>query len=141
MGCTSGSGSFRYLDKRNVNTRVWHHGVESAGEFISGLMKGRQRHCWQALQDEPHPACIAVQPSPYPLSPIPAPAGHAMIVSPHNLTGLWMFFGRLPIAHGVEHFRAGGEHQARGPDIGGQILAADRHRETETDGIVEIDEG
>jgi hypothetical protein len=63
-----------------------------------------------------------------------------MIVSPYDFSGFGMFFRGLPITDGVEHLRTCCDNQARHPDIGRQILAADRHCETETDRIVEIDD-
>jgi hypothetical protein len=56
-------------------------------------MQRREGHLWQAFQDEPQPARIAVQPSAHTLSPIPAPATDSTIVSPHDFSGFRMFFG------------------------------------------------
>src|SRR3954452_4783697 len=81
-GSTSrGSG-----DEMPGDSDVWTEPDEVCGELISGGLKSFCADGVQGVQDEQRPGGFVPQLRPAALAPVPAPAGHPVVVAPDDLT-------------------------------------------------------
>ena len=77
-------------------------------------------------------------PGPDTLPPVPAPAGHAVVVAPDHLARLGVAGDWLPFAHGVEWLVPGRPRQPGRPAVPGEILPADRQQVADRDRVVDV---
>src|ERR1022692_1848143 len=71
-------------------------------QFLAGAHEFRDGHGRQAIDDEPEIPAVLIQHRAFALAPIPPAASDALIVPPHNLSGIGMFDYRRAIANRTE---------------------------------------
>lgn len=93
--------------------------MEVSNELITSGNKGfvgKRRKC---VEDEQRGRGLRREFGAAALPPVPAAAGDAGVVAPHNLTDIGVLLERLPVGDGVERLRARGTEQPRCTVVGG----------------------
>src|ERR1019366_443907 len=100
-------------------------------QFLAGAHEFRDGHGRQAIDDEPEIPAVLIQRRAFALAPIPPAASDALIVPPHNLSGIGMFDYRRAIANRIErllpHRKRCQPARPRAPHPGGASRHSDPH--------------
>ena len=111
-----------------------------AGQVLPGGHQAVSPELGQAVEDE-HGAGGGVRdPGPDALPPVPAAAGHAVVITPDHLARFGMLHHGLPVAHGVERLVSGRPRQPGRPAVHGEILPADGQQVPDRDRVVDVGE-
>src|ERR1022692_4094944 len=108
-------------------------------QFLAGAHEFRDGHGRQAIDDEPEIPAVLIQRRAFALAPIPPAASDALIVPPHNLSGIGMFDYRRAIANRIERLVLARPTRGGKAAIAIHIFAAEARAESDAQRVIQVD--
>ena len=97
------------------------------GDQVVGRgVESRVGYRFERIEDEQGGGRVPAELGAVCLAPVPAPAGHTGVVTPHHLAGVGVLDHRDAFGNGVEGLLAGGADQPRRTDVAGKIFPTER---------------
>ena len=138
--CRSGSWPYPGADPAPAQPGAGMERRQPAGQVLPGGRQAVRPELGQAVEDEHGAGGGVGDPGADALPPVPATAGHAVVIAPDHLARLGVFGHRLSVAHGVERLVPGRAGQPGRAAVPGQVLAAGRQQVADRDRVVDVGE-